>query len=284
MGRLVKDEVNPFAKFRYVGIDAYYEVVPRAAAKHGIWWTSREVGTPKFLPAAKGNMVYQVTYEFCILFKGDDERYLNDIDVITIVHPVQGAQTAGAARSYAEKLFMRNLFKIPTGEEDADASEPYNSVGAGEVRAQEFPDQLGGGHDVTSTGPLTLNEGVGHHDTLQEPAVEEPVQEPPRSNEPVQVSKEDIEAFVEDMTSDIPVLKKSLLDEGVVFDKHAIDTIRTIFETFLPLCEDPKEARTFWQNNIAVLKKVERTSKQQHATILSMFKHRVAELSQEGGL
>ena len=39
---------------------------------------------------------------------------------MSILHPLQGAQTTGSAASYAEKIFLRTLFKIVTGEPDAD--------------------------------------------------------------------------------------------------------------------------------------------------------------------
>ena len=48
-----------------------------------------------------------------------------DYFVCTIFHPLIGAQTAGSALSYADKLFQRHVFKVQTGEEDAD-SQPNN--------------------------------------------------------------------------------------------------------------------------------------------------------------
>jgi hypothetical protein len=41
--------------------------------------------------------------------------------VISILHPIQGAQTIGSAMSYVDKVFMRQAFAVATGEKDIDA-------------------------------------------------------------------------------------------------------------------------------------------------------------------
>ncbi len=56
------------------------------------------------------------------LFHKNGEVWEN-FDRVNVFHPLQGAQTSGSARSYAEKIFMRTLFKVVTGEKDADATE-----------------------------------------------------------------------------------------------------------------------------------------------------------------
>jgi hypothetical protein len=38
----------------------------------------------------------------------------------SLAMPITGPQTYGAAQSYVEKQFLRQVFKIPTGEKDAD--------------------------------------------------------------------------------------------------------------------------------------------------------------------
>jgi hypothetical protein len=48
---------------------------------------------------------------------------LQNFSTITIVHPIQGAQTVGSAMSYVDKVFMRQLFSVATGEAGADADE-----------------------------------------------------------------------------------------------------------------------------------------------------------------
>jgi hypothetical protein len=41
--------------------------------------------------------------------------------VLSILHPIQGAQTIGSAMSYVDKVFMRQTFAVATGEKDIDA-------------------------------------------------------------------------------------------------------------------------------------------------------------------
>jgi hypothetical protein len=86
-----------------------------------------------------------------------------DFTRITIVHPLQGAQTVGSAMSYLDKVFMRQLFSIATGEKDSDADETD-------------PNELLGGSTPSKPRP-------------------EPKREPKQEPEKPQMSVADIEAM-----------------------------------------------------------------------------------------
>lgn len=120
VGRLGKAARNADAGFSFVSIDDYYDQVASAALEHGIWWVTRET---QCVPAGfESDGGYMISYAVDLYDCPPDDEGIDFPDFwrVTIPHPEQGAQTAGAAASYAEKLFMRILFKIPSGEPDSD--------------------------------------------------------------------------------------------------------------------------------------------------------------------
>lgn len=122
---LAKTDSNQYANYNYVSIDQYYDHVRSIALKHGLWWRIREVAYET------GGKSATFTYEVDV-FTEDDiwESY----DLLHLTHPYNGAQTAGSARSYAEKVFMRSAFKMVTGEPDADFLNPKAAGESVEVK------------------------------------------------------------------------------------------------------------------------------------------------------
>lgn len=129
LGTVGTNTFNPHGKYRYVSIDRYFEVVAHLAAQYGITWVVRE--TSACLTQTAGKDIAMFRYEVDVYF-GD--HILRGYDSHTILHPLQGPQTSGSAKSYANKLFMRNMFFVATGEEDADSVSPKSLE-------EEFPDR-----------------------------------------------------------------------------------------------------------------------------------------------
>jgi hypothetical protein len=119
IGQLGKSEENKFGKYKYVSIDRYYEAVAQIALQHDLTWTCKEVQSRI---EDNDKFVLKFTFMFTLIHRSG--VVVPAADIISIYHQFQGAQTAGSAASYAEKLFMRKLFKVVTGEEDADATDP----------------------------------------------------------------------------------------------------------------------------------------------------------------
>jgi hypothetical protein len=119
--QLGKADRNQFAKYNYVSIDKYYEGIAKLAAANGIMWQPREIHTAIEKDVGKDGAL-RITYAFDLYHESGDA--IEEFSKFTILHPIQGAQTAGSALSYADKLFMRSAFKVVTGEQDADASDP----------------------------------------------------------------------------------------------------------------------------------------------------------------
>jgi len=121
VGTLGKAAVNPHGNYKYVSIDKYYEVVASAAAKNGLFWTISEVKST-LNPNIGKTGVLDATYTITMYHESGAVAY--EFSRITMVHPIQGAQTVGSAMSYVDKVFMRQIFAVSTGEEDADATNP----------------------------------------------------------------------------------------------------------------------------------------------------------------
>ena len=140
----VTSEVNSLAKgvknqhggYNYVPIDNYYAEVGKVAAKHGLTWVLKVVSF-EHLPNLGKSGAINFTYNVDIFHSSGDEK--PNFTSLNILHPIQGAQSAGSAMSYADKIFMRQLFKVETGEQDADATNPNDLNGKPEAPKTEAP-------------------------------------------------------------------------------------------------------------------------------------------------
>jgi hypothetical protein len=122
VGTLGKGTLNPHGNYKYVSIDRYYETVADAASKNGLMWVIREdeiaftSATPKL----------SIQSKYTIDIYHESGEVIEGFSTLSIVHPVQGAQTVGSAMSYVDKVFMRQTFAVASGEKDidADATDP----------------------------------------------------------------------------------------------------------------------------------------------------------------
>ena len=133
VGTLGKAAVNPHGGYKYVSIDKFYETVARIATDNGLNWTLREIAFHVMPDVGKTGAV-RITYEVDLMHISGCKIPI--FSALTIIHPIQGAQTVGSAMSYADKIFMRQTFKVSTGEKDIDADETDNS--ALDIRKADF--------------------------------------------------------------------------------------------------------------------------------------------------
>lgn len=139
VGSLGKSAMNPHGRYKYVSIDTYYEKVAVAAAKNGLSWIASETDF-QIMPEVGKTGIIKATYNVSLMHTSGD--YIRDFTTLTIMHPIQGAQTVGSAMSYLDKVFMRQLFSVATGEKDGDADEtnPADIVAADiKAPAKEVP-------------------------------------------------------------------------------------------------------------------------------------------------
>lgn len=124
---LGKDEENKFARYRYVSVDKFYEEIGQLMAENGLFVMIDETAvsaekreTQTDQGAVKASVWLTTTYELFLFHQsgigyGPIHR--------TIMVQATGAQAFGSGMSYVEKYFLRSLFKVPTGDQDADADE-----------------------------------------------------------------------------------------------------------------------------------------------------------------
>lgn len=131
--KLSKDDTNKHANYKFASIDAFLEEVRPLMAKANLVIDSDEEDFEVIAGTKvdqRGNEVddswLKMRYAFYIYCQGATHgpRYRT-----TMVRASMGSQAFGAAQSYAEKQFLRSLFKIATGEGgsiDADSHEQSN--------------------------------------------------------------------------------------------------------------------------------------------------------------
>jgi hypothetical protein len=235
--QLGKADRNQFAKYNYVSIDKYYEGIAKLAAANGIMWQPREIHTAIEKDVGKDGAL-RITYAFDLYHESGDA--IEEFSKFTILHPIQGAQTAGSALSYADKLFMRSAFKVVTGEQDADASDPDD---------------------------LKIKEKV-----KQEPAVKEVLKAFPDA-EIVDVRPKGANA-PEGSEADVT---DRIDDHGFnIFKSDATDynTIAKIFIRIAPTAESEDDLKRFWTLNMGIIERMQRDAPKLHEKVKAEFTKR----------
>jgi hypothetical protein len=109
---LHRDKRNNYAEYNYVSVDSFYEALGPIMAEAGLFLIVDEVSTS----AEKGFLT--ANYELHLVSE-EGESYGPIRRQVTV--KASGPQAYASAQSYAEKYFLRQIFKVPTGEQDADA-------------------------------------------------------------------------------------------------------------------------------------------------------------------
>lgn len=141
---IAKDDDNAFGKYKYVSVDAFYAAIRPLMAEAGVLLVTDEVEvtTIQRPQSAWLNIVYDLTlYHQSGAGYGPIRR--------TILVQASGPQAFGAAMSYVEKYYLRSLFRVPTGEQDADA-ERQDDLPAVKPPRHKGPFSTGDGEDDRS--------------------------------------------------------------------------------------------------------------------------------------
>ena len=107
------DSDNNFANYRYVSIDKYYQEIRPLMNEAGILIIPDELESS----VSDDRKLYRAVYQFTILHK--DGAVWNFPIRRSITLPFTGAQSAGSALSYLEKITMRTIFKINSADQDS---------------------------------------------------------------------------------------------------------------------------------------------------------------------
>ncbi len=123
--KLGKDADNKHGGYKYVSVDQFFDQIGALMHGAGIFVL---VDEPESETASrettdgygKVKVSNWLTSHYDIWIFHDSGAHFGPIKR-TIQVPATGPQSYGSAISYVEKYFLRSLFKIPTGEQDADA-------------------------------------------------------------------------------------------------------------------------------------------------------------------
>lgn len=122
--RLVKSEENKHGRYMYVPIDEVKDFIRPLMVKHGVEFGVSEVGgiDLKEVPNSKGGTTTTAIIPYSVTLthaKSGEHKS----EIITVILPYTGAQTAGIARSYAIKEWAKATLQLSTGDEPADEAD-----------------------------------------------------------------------------------------------------------------------------------------------------------------
>lgn len=119
--KLAQNERNDHGGYTFASVDDFYEMVRPLMATAGLWVFPEEIAT-SFRATQSGQNTSTwlvVKFEFSFFHKSGvqwDHRPVRTI----MANAAMGPQAFGAAASYADKFFLRALFRIATGELEID--------------------------------------------------------------------------------------------------------------------------------------------------------------------
>lgn len=113
--QLGKSERNEFAKYNFVSVDRFYEAIGGLMAKHGVHAIPDCIESEVVANAKSGKPLLRERWAFTLVHEsgecaGPFHR--------TVTVPAEGAQAHGSSESYAQKQFLRGVFRVPTGDKD----------------------------------------------------------------------------------------------------------------------------------------------------------------------
>lgn len=146
---LKKDEKNSHGSYNYVSVDSFKNLVRPLMAQYGLSLSMNEVAY-RLEPIQGRNGVTMnacITFEFKLRHESGAE---DEPERATITLPLTGAQTSGAAKSYALKEYLKGRFLVSTGDRDmieggadADAYKPQDYTAPKQEQIQQDkPQQL----------------------------------------------------------------------------------------------------------------------------------------------
>lgn len=280
MKSIKKDEFNPHDRYDYVSIDRYYEQVATMASAAGLIWRAREKsfelvenqGGKKDRTYARAAFIYDLFVSGACSM---------DHMTITIFAPVAGAQTTGQLYSYADKVFMRTTFCVPSGEKDADATETE------ELRNRPATDPFPIPSVTQFTGlPLTVPSGIADLSMTTPTPQEDDLKPPSFLQRPVpgafqRAPTHDADGVVYD--SDLcPSYSDGLPVASVgAINAAAAETLYEIFRTFMPKIKSQAKLTQWHGENLPAFEAVEKINPTIHLKIKGLFRDKFEELRKD---
>ncbi len=121
MGAVKKSQKNAHGGYMFASTDDIYAEVMRKMADAGLVVLSLEEDCEIQRVERDGKTSQWARMVFSFLLATQDATWTDKRSKRTLFIQVTGPQTFQAAQSYAEKAYLRALFKIPTGDMDLDS-------------------------------------------------------------------------------------------------------------------------------------------------------------------
>lgn len=129
--RLEKADSNQFGKYKYTSVDDFKDALRPLLAKHGLIFSFTEHCPVETIESHKktagGNdatLIAKYVFSFVLRHVEGEEA---PPELSTVMLPYTGAQTSGAARSYAIKEWGKSRFMMSSGDlDDADAHKQHD--------------------------------------------------------------------------------------------------------------------------------------------------------------
>lgn len=118
MEAVKKSAKNQHGGYNYASADDIYAAVIRRMAEAGLVIDALEVVPPQISKSDKGSQWMRVTFQFVL--STTESTWTDASARRTVMLPMNGPQSFMAAQSYAEKAYLRSLFKLATGDMELD--------------------------------------------------------------------------------------------------------------------------------------------------------------------
>lgn len=151
--QLGKSERNKFANYDFVSVDKFYAEIGALMAKHKLHCipdcVESEVreGNTKYDQQGrekKGAPLLRERWAFLLVHESGE---MAGPFHRTVTVPAEGAQAHGSSESYAQKQFLRGVFRVPTGDKD-DADYQKAETHAASGRKSSAQAKRDGDHDT----------------------------------------------------------------------------------------------------------------------------------------
>ena len=112
---------NSHGGYMFASTDDIYAALTRKMGEVGLLVTSLEDKCEIVKIDKDGKTVQWAHFEFSFVLSTEDDTWTDARAKRTLYIQITGPQTFQAAQSYAEKCYLRSLFKLPTGDMDLDS-------------------------------------------------------------------------------------------------------------------------------------------------------------------
>lgn len=121
LGAVAKSQRNSHGGYSFASTDDIYASLTRKMGEVGLTIVGLETGHEVVRVEKDGKTSQWLKAEYAFVLATEDATWSHKDARRSLYIQITGPQTHQAAQSYAEKAFLRSLFKLPTGDMDLDS-------------------------------------------------------------------------------------------------------------------------------------------------------------------